>query len=79
VARVTPTHPIDPIRHPDRHVPLETAHNFRDLGGYPTSDGRTTRWGVAYRSDALYSLNQADWARLQARNVRHVIDLRSAH
>ncbi len=79
MARVTPTHPIDPIRHPDRHVPLETAHNFRDLGGYPTSDGRMTRWGVAYRSDALYSLNQADWARLQARNVRHVIDLRSAH
>ncbi len=65
--------------HPHRHVPLQTAHNFRDLGGYPTADGRSTRWGVAYRSDALYSLSSADWGVLEERNVRHVIDLRSAH
>jgi len=65
--------------HPDRHVPLETAHNCRDLGGYPTVDGRSTRWGVVYRSDALYRLNEADWAHLQSRSVRHVVDLRSAH
>lgn len=74
-----PSHALEFTAHPDRHVPLETAHNFRDLGGYPTADGRSTRWGVAYRSDALYSLNAADWAQLQARNVRHVIDLRSVH
>ncbi|MFM8016965.1 MAG: tyrosine-protein phosphatase, partial [Actinomycetota bacterium] len=27
-----------------RVVPLFAVHNFRDLGGYPTSDGRETRW-----------------------------------
>lgn len=74
---VTPGHPLEAVGHPDRHIPLETAHNFRDLGGYPTVDGGSIRWGVVYRSDALYSLTPADWAVLDARGVRHVIDLRS--
>lgn len=74
---MTPANSADPIAHPHRHVPLETAHNFRDLGGYPTRGGGSTRWGVAYRADALYSLNAADWAELRGRNLRHVIDLRS--
>jgi len=76
---VTPAHVVEFTAHPRRHVPLQTAHNFRDLGGYPTTDGKTTKWGVAYRSDALYSLNEDDWGVLSARNVSHVIDLRSAH
>jgi protein-tyrosine phosphatase len=76
---VTPEQARALALHPHRHVPLQTAHNFRDLGGYPTADGRSTRWGVAYRSDALYSLSSADWGVLEERNVRHVIDLRSAH
>jgi len=29
--------------------------NLRDLGGLPTTDGRTTRSGVLYRSDAPYA------------------------
>ena len=33
-----------------RLVPLEGSFNFRDLGGYPAPDGRTTRWGRLYRS-----------------------------
>jgi protein-tyrosine phosphatase len=28
---------------PARHLNLSGASNFRDLGGYPTSDGRTVR------------------------------------
>lgn len=76
--RVTPADPIDAATHPDRHVPLETAHNFRDLGGYPTANGGVTKWGLVYRSDALYSLTPRDWSVLEARRVRHVIDLRSA-
>ena len=74
---MVPSRLDDLTRHPRRHVGLETAHNFRDLGGYPTLDGRTTKWGVAYRSDALYSLNERDWAELVSRNVRHIVDLRS--
>ena len=75
---MTPAHHLDAVAHPDRHVPLHTAHNFRDLGGYPTLDGSRTRWGLVYRSDALYSLTPGDWAVLDGRRVRHVIDLRSA-
>ena len=74
---MTPAHSLESIVHPRRHVALQTAHNFRDLGGYPTMDGRSTKWGVVYRSDALYSLNHTDWSTLEARGVRHVIDLRS--
>ena len=42
-----------------RHVQLEGAHNFRDLGGYATEDGRTVRWGLFYRSDHLAQLTDA--------------------
>jgi protein-tyrosine phosphatase len=34
-----------------RHVPLEGANNFRDLGGYSTTTGQT-QWGGIYRADA---------------------------
>ena len=34
-----------------RHVALEGAPNFRDLGGYATEDGREVKWGLFYRSD----------------------------
>ncbi len=56
-------------------VPLEGAMNVRDLGGYPTPDGRT-RHGVAFRGDNLASLTDADVARLGEIGIRSVIDLR---
>lgn len=40
--------------------------NFRDLGGYPTEDGRSLRWRTLFRSDALHALSNSD--------VRHVRD-----
>ena len=43
-----------------RHVKLEGAQNFRDLGGYATPDGKTVRWGRFYRSDNLASLTDDD-------------------
>jgi protein-tyrosine phosphatase len=43
----------------ERRLPLEGAHNVRDLGGYPTPDGQT-RWGRVYRSDNPGLLTQSD-------------------
>lgn len=66
------------VRHPDRFVPLEGVHNFRDLGGYPTSDGRTTTWRTFYRADGLYRLTPSDVERVISIGIDTVIDLRTA-
>ena len=63
---------------PERLVALEAVHNFRDLGGYETADGRTTLWRTLYRADGLYRLTPADVAALEPLGLRTVIDLRSA-
>lgn len=60
-----------------KHIPLQGAKNTRDLGGYPTIDGRVTRWGMLYRSDALNELTENDWDVLRRRNIKTIIDLRS--
>ncbi|MFI6791619.1 tyrosine-protein phosphatase [Nonomuraea sp. NPDC050383] len=59
-----------------RHVAFERVHNFRDLGGYRTRDGRVLRWGRLYRADSLAKLRGADWDRFVELGVRTVIDLR---
>ena len=61
----------------DRLLPLVGACNFRDLGGYPTVDGRTTRWGRLFRSDALHELTEDDLRLLHEVGLAHVIDLRT--
>jgi protein-tyrosine phosphatase len=62
----------------DRHLRFDTLHNFRDLGGYPTSDGRRVRPGRLYRSDSLGKLTKdtEDWSRFLALGIATVIDLR---
>ncbi|MGV9525749.1 tyrosine-protein phosphatase [Streptomyces cellulosae] len=59
-----------------RHVEFERLHNFRDLGGYRASDGRTVPWQALYRSDSLGKLQGADWERFLGLGIRTVIDLR---
>jgi len=59
---------------------LDGPANFRDLGGYPTLDGRTTQRGRVFRSDSLSFLSDRDIARLRDDwGVRTVIDLRAGH
>ncbi|MEI5097693.1 tyrosine-protein phosphatase [Streptomyces sp. PmtG] len=60
----------------NRHVAFERLHNFRDLGGYRSDDGRTVAWRTLYRADSLGKLQGADWERFLALGVRTVIDLR---
>jgi protein-tyrosine phosphatase len=60
-----------------RQVELERQPNFRDLGGYKTSDGRTVKWGLLYRSGALSKLTDADLEKLRARKIATIIDFRA--
>ncbi len=63
-----------------RLIPLEGCLNFRDLGGYPTSDGRTVRWRRLFRSDALHLLTATDVAHIRDElGIGEVIDLRSTY
>lgn len=66
------------IDHPHRHIPLTAVHNFRDLGGYPTGDGRRMAWRKVFRADGLYRLTVADVESLRPLGLRTVIDLRTA-
>jgi protein-tyrosine phosphatase len=61
----------------ERLVPLEGTLNFRDLGGYPTVDGRRVRWGRVFRSDGLHSLTERDHLVLDALGITAVCDLRA--
>jgi protein tyrosine/serine phosphatase len=60
-----------------RLLPLVGAYNFRDLGGYPTLDGRVTRWGQLFRSDTLSELTDDDLEVLREVGLTSVIDLRT--
>ncbi|MGD9792557.1 MAG: tyrosine-protein phosphatase, partial [Acidimicrobiia bacterium] len=62
-----------------RTVTLDAVHNFRDLGGYHSTDGRVTRWGRLYRSDALYRVTEGDLEIMRRLGIRTVVDLRTRH
>ena len=50
--------------------------NVRDLGGYPTADGRTTRWRRFLRADKLHILAEPAREELVGLGLRTVLDLR---
>lgn len=62
----------------DRSLGFASARNFRDVGGYRTADGRWVRTGVAYRSNSLASLTDAERAALGTLGVTRDVDLRNA-
>jgi protein-tyrosine phosphatase len=62
---------------PRRLVRLDAVHNFRDIGGYPTADGHTTRWGRLFRADGLYRLTAADLDVVRSLGLHTVVDLRT--
>lgn len=61
---------------PHRHLDLEGSYNIRDLGGYPTLDGRQTQWRRFLRSDCPNELTPAAQTQLVAMGLRTVVDLR---
>lgn len=60
----------DPLEHHTRRVVLQGQPNFRDLGGYTTSDGRVVKWGQVYRSGELHKLSDEDVAVLAGLGIR---------
>ncbi|WIY59431.1 tyrosine-protein phosphatase [Bacillus arachidis] len=61
----------------ERRLPLQGAFNFRDLGGYDTSDGRKVKWGKLYRSEELAGLTESDIAYLQQSSLKLICDYRT--
>lgn len=61
-----------------RLLNFEGIANFRDLGGYPTTDGRRVKWGVLYRTGTLAHASRSDLDALTSLQLRTLIDFRSA-
>jgi protein-tyrosine phosphatase len=61
---------------PPRHLSLEGASNFRDLGGYPAGDGRGVRWRRIFRSNHLGHLTEDDVKIVRGLDVKRAFDFR---
>src|ERR1044071_7193618 len=61
-----------------RHVEYPGCMNLRDLGGYPTRDGKTLAWRRLYRGGALACADASVAAQTLRRiGLKRVIDLRA--
>lgn len=65
------------LEDPPRRLDLSGCFNFRDLGGYPTSDRRRILWRRLFRADGLTRLDSSDCAMLAEIGLATVIDLRT--
>jgi protein tyrosine/serine phosphatase len=64
----------------ERRISLDGAVNFRDQGGYPTTDGRTVKWRRLFRSDSPSTLTESDVQTITGTlGIKSVVDLRSSN
>jgi protein-tyrosine phosphatase len=61
----------------ERHITLDSTVNFRDIGGYETTDGRRIRWRTLFRADGLSHLSEPDRAAVRKLGIATVVDLRT--
>lgn len=61
-----------------RLLPMQGAYNVRDLGGYPTRDGKQTKWRRLFRAGDLNKLTQNDLQYLQDIPLLTTIDFRNS-
>ncbi len=67
------------IQAPGTPLPFETAENFRELGGWPTMDGRHVKHGLFWRCGALCQIaSPADRQRFENLGIKVICDLRSS-
>lgn len=60
-----------------RLLHTQGAINFRDLGGYKTTDGHQTKWDKVFRSAELSHLSDYDLQLLAENHIGTVVDFRS--
>lgn len=60
-----------------RDIDLVDIYNLRDLGGYPTVDGRTVAWRRLFRGAGLQRLAGDDLEVVRALGIATAIDLRT--
>lgn len=68
----------EPVKAAVRLLPLEGGRNFRDMGGYKTTDGKYVKWGHVFRSGVMNELTDADYDYLKQLGIRTVCDYRTA-
>ncbi len=61
----------------NRLLPIASAYNFRDLGGYLSQDGRIVKWNTFIRSGDFPSLSDEDNVYLQSIPIKSVVDFRA--
>ncbi|MEZ2440927.1 tyrosine-protein phosphatase [Chitinophaga sp. RCC_12] len=59
-----------------RVVRMQGAVNFRDVGGYKTTDGKEVVWGKVFRSADVSHLTDQDLTVLEQKHIHTVIDFR---
>lgn len=60
----------------DRIISLKGGQNFREIGGYPSRDGRRVRRGLLWRSAKLDELTDEDVEAIHSLRIRTIADLR---
>lgn len=60
-----------------RLVAIDGSNNFRDIGGYKTTDGREVRKGLVFRSGAMNHVTPAGFAQMKAMGIQTNVDFRS--
>jgi excinuclease ABC subunit C len=61
----------------NRVIDMNNIKNFRDIGGYFTTDDRQIKWGQIYRSGDLSSATLYDQEKIRRLNIKTIIDFRS--